>query len=85
MGRDDARHMDIITALRTSERPLDDNQLAAVLGVDPGDVHRQCRRLAFQGVIIRESRPDGSIVNHLDHGSAGDGRLYFEDQVSVQR
>ncbi len=77
--------MDIITALRTSDRPLDDEQLAAVLGVDPREVHRQCRRLAFQGVIIRESGPNGKIVNHLDQGSAGDGRLYFEDQVSVQR
>lgn len=77
--------MDIITALRTSDRPLDDEQLAAVLGVEPREVHRQCRRLAFQGVIIRESGPNGKIVNHLDQGSAGDGRLYFEDQVSVQR
>lgn len=77
--------MDIISALRASDRPLDDNQLAAVLGVDPREVHRQCRRLAFQGIVIRENGPNGTIVNHLDRGSVGDGRLYFEDQVSVQR
>lgn len=77
--------MDIISALRASEGPLDDDQLAAALGVDRSEVHRQCRRLAFQGVIIRENGPNGNIVNHLDQGSVGDGRLYFEDQVSVQR
>ncbi len=77
--------MDIISALRASDGPLDDDQLAATLGVDRSEVHRQCRRLAFQGVIIRENGPNGQIVNHLDRGSAGDGRLYFEDQVSVQR
>ncbi len=77
--------MDIISALRASDGPLDDDQLAAALGVDRREVHRQCRRLAFQGVIIRENGPNGNIVNHLDRGSVGDGRLYFEDQVSVQR
>jgi predicted transcriptional regulator len=78
--------MDIVKALRLADRPLDDDQLAAVLGVDRRDVHRQCRRLAFQGIIIREQGPAGNIVNKLDRGaSAGDGRLYFEDRLSISR
>lgn len=75
--------MDILAALRMSDGPLDDDQLAEVLGADRGDVVRQCRRLAFQGIIIREQGRSGNIVNTLDRGSLGDGRLYFEDQVNI--
>jgi predicted transcriptional regulator len=77
--------MDILAALRTSNRPLDDDQLAEILGVDRREVVRHCRRLAFQGIIIREQGRNGNIVNVLDKGmSTGDGRLYFEDQVHIE-
>ena len=78
--------MDILAVLRMSDRPLDDDQLAELLGADRGDVVRHCRRLAFQGIIIREQDRTGNIFNTLDRGSsAGDGRLYFEDHVNLSR
>ena len=76
--------MDILTALQSNERGMDDDQLAALLGMDRREVFRRCRRLAFQGIVIREETLDGRIVNKLDRVStSGDGRLYFEDQVSI--
>jgi predicted transcriptional regulator len=78
--------MDILTALRLAERGMDDDELAAVLGVDRQEVVRHCRRLAFQGIVIREQMGDGSIVNKLDDtGKTGDGRLYFEDTIGIPR
>ncbi len=78
--------MDILGALRLHQRGLDDDELAAVLGVDRGEVLRRCRRLAFQGILIREEGADGRIVNKLDvAGPNGDGRLYFEDQIGITR
>jgi predicted transcriptional regulator len=78
--------MDILTALRAAEKGMDDDQLAALLGLDRREVFRRCRRLAFQGILIREEAPDGRILNKVDRGgSAGDGRLYFEDQISIPR
>ena len=65
-GRLDAADMDILGALRAAERPLDDEQLAAVLGVDARQVVQRCRRLAFQGIVIRENGPGGTILNRLD-------------------
>ena len=64
---------------------MDDDELAAVLGTDRREVLRQCRRLAFQGLVIREETRDGRLINKLDGGSAADGRLYFEDQISITR
>jgi predicted transcriptional regulator len=63
---------------------MDDDELAAALGIDRQEVVRQCRRLAFQGIIIREEIGSGLIVNKLDGGgNDGDGRrLYFEDQTA---
>lgn len=75
--------MDILTALRTAQRGMDDDELAGVLGIGRKEVLRRCRRLAFQGILIREEMADGRIVNKLDSGAAGDGRLYFEDQISI--
>jgi predicted transcriptional regulator len=77
--------MDILTVLRSSERGMDDDQLAAMLGIDRREVFRRCRRLAFQGIVIREETTDGRIINKLDGGMSGDGRLYFEDQISISR
>jgi predicted transcriptional regulator len=75
--------MDILTALRSAQRGLDDDELAEVLGIDRKEVLRRCRRLAFQGILIREETPDGRILNKLDGGSTGDGRLYYEDHISI--
>jgi hypothetical protein len=63
---------------------LGDDELAAALGIDRQEVVRHCRRLAFQGLVIREETATG-IVNRLDGGGGDDGRLYFEDQVGVAR
>ncbi len=77
MGR--SRSMDIITALRLSGRPVDDEELAGVLGVDRRAVIRECRRLAFQGRLIREQGQGGVIFNRLDTAIAGDGRVWSGD------
>ena len=58
--------MDILGALRAANRPLSDDELAAVLGADRRQVMQRCKRLAFQGILIRESSPSGAIVNRLD-------------------
>lgn len=60
------RPMDIINALRTAGRPLDDEELAAALGLDPAAVTRECKRMAFAGRLIREQGHGGAIVNRLD-------------------
>lgn len=71
--------MDVRSALRIAERGLDDDELAAVLGIDRREVIRRCQHLAFQGLIIRERMQNGRIMNKLDSGhNTGDGRVYFE-------
>lgn len=78
--------MDIVSVLRQADRGMNDDELAAALGLDRQEVLRRCRRLAFQGLVIREEGADGSIVNRLDSGGgSGDGRLYFEDHISIER
>lgn len=64
---------------------MDDDELATALGIDRREVLRQCRRLAFQGLVIREETRDGRLINKLDEGNTGDGRLYFEDHISITR
>lgn len=64
---------------------MDDDELAEALGIDRREVLRQCRRLAFQGLVIREETFDGRLINKLDGGNPADGRLYFEDQISIPR
>jgi hypothetical protein len=63
---------------------MGDDELAAALGIGRQEVVRRCRRLAFQGLVIREETAHG-IVNKLDGGGTEDGRLYFEDQIGVSR
>lgn len=82
--RDDSTHIDILDPLRQNPRGMTDEELAAALGLELPEIVRRFRRLAFQGIVIREQGPDGQIVNKLDHG-ASDGRLYFEDQISIHR
>ena len=64
---------------------MDDDELAEALGVDRREVLRQCRRLAFQGLVIREETRGGKLINKLDGGNSPDGRLYFEDHISITR
>ena len=65
---------------------MDDHELAEVLGLDSREVQRLCRRLAFQGILIREQSHDGRLINKVDGGSTvGDGRLYYEDQITIPR
>ena len=64
---------------------MDDDELANALGLDRREVLRQCRRLAFQGLVIREETRDGRLINKLDGGNVADGRLYYEDQISIPR
>jgi predicted transcriptional regulator len=60
--------MDVLTALRNSDRPLADDELAELLGRDQRVIGQECRRLAFRGLIIREQHPRGVTVNKIYSG-----------------
>jgi len=49
---------------------LDDDQLAAELGVIRQQVNQACRALERRGVLSRVSGPHGKIVNHLTGSGA---------------
>ncbi len=56
----------ILSAMRVSSRPLDDDQLSQRSGVTPRQtVNMICRRLATEGLLLRTVGPDGKIVNEL--------------------
>ena len=61
-------HMDVLTALRNSDRPLADDELAEILGRDVRSVSQECRHLAFRGIVIREQHPKGMTVNKVYSG-----------------
>jgi biotin operon repressor len=57
---------DRILALLADRPGLDDDEIASALGIAPRQtVNQICRRLADQGVILRERGPRGKIVNLL--------------------
>jgi hypothetical protein len=58
-------HRDRISeAIRTSSRPLDDDQLAERTGISPRQrVNQICRELEHAGIVRRRPGPDGKIVN----------------------
>jgi predicted transcriptional regulator len=71
--------MDILNTLRAAGGPLDDDQLAGVLGTDRRSVTRECRRLAFAGCLIREQSSQGGIVNRLDDFAFVPARRWTRD------
>jgi hypothetical protein len=56
---------DVVLSLRRAGRPLDDDELAARLGVVRQQVNQACRRLENQRVLRRGRGPQGKIVNEL--------------------
>lgn len=58
----------IVTALGTTA--LDDDQLAAQLGVVRQQVNQACRALERRGELSRAVGPSGKIVNRLTGSSA---------------
>jgi hypothetical protein len=61
---------DVVRSLRQAGRPLDDDELAARLGVVRQQVNQVCRRLEDQRVLRRGHGQHGKIVNEL-LGSGG--------------
>ena len=56
----------ILSAIRNSSQPLDDDQLSRRSGVAPRQtVNMICRQLAIEGTLRRAEGPDGKIVNEL--------------------
>ena len=56
----------VLSTLRLSTSPLDDDELARRAGVSPRQqVNQICRRLVQEGLLTRVSGPDGKIVNAL--------------------
>ena len=56
----------VLSTLRLSTSPLDDDELARRAGVSPRQqVNQICRGLVQEGLLTRVSGPDGKIVNAL--------------------
>lgn len=68
---DGGHRASILSAVRVSSAPLDDDQLAAKTGITPRQtVNIICRQLRDEGVIDRVTGPDGKIVNVLRRAAA---------------
>jgi hypothetical protein len=52
-------------------RPLDDDEVAAVLGVNRVYVNQTARRLQAAGQLVRERGPTGKIANRLPDAGTG--------------
>ncbi|GAA1763103.1 hypothetical protein [Nostocoides vanveenii] len=64
-----SRRERVLTAIRTSTRPLDDVELSRRSGVRPRQtVNTICHALATEGIIERLTGPHGLIVNRLISG-----------------
>jgi hypothetical protein len=55
----------IVAALRRGETEFGDDELAVATGINRHYVNAVCRRLATDGVIVRERGPSGNLVNRL--------------------
>ena len=56
----------ILEVLRTSSRPLDDDELARRCGIQPRQqVNQICLRLEAEGDLVRTAGPDGKLVNAI--------------------
>lgn len=63
----------ILEELRISSRPLDDDLLSVRTGITPRQtVNQVCRRLASEGLVRRETGPDGKLVNALVANACSD-------------
>lgn len=60
----------ILALLAEAGPPLDDDQIAARIGVVRQQVNDRCRQLARSGVIVRGRDTDGKIVNRRAPSSA---------------
>lgn len=62
----------ILKALRASELPLDDEELARQCGISPRQqVSQLCLRLEAQGRLARIVDPTGKVVNAIAHPASG--------------
>lgn len=62
----------VVELLTRARRGLDDDQLAAALGVEPRQtVNAVCRGLRDSGVLRRVEGPDGKLVNELVGAAVG--------------
>lgn len=61
----DGRRGQILTALRNSSAPLDDDQIADVGHMNRVYVNALCRQLAADGLLVRRQGDQGKIVNVL--------------------
>lgn len=68
-GDVDTARVDVLTALRNSPHPLSDDELAEILGRDRQVISRECRSLAFRGLVIREQQAAG-VVNKVTTGDS---------------
>lgn len=64
MQEPQSKHL-VVAALRRAHLWLDDDELAAVTGINRHYVNRLCRDLAATGVTVREKGQTGKFVNKL--------------------
>jgi hypothetical protein len=70
----------VLTVIRVSARPLDDDQIAARAGISPRQrVNQICRALQQAGMVRRMTGPDGKIVNEWLGAREPDGRSRLTD------
>ncbi len=82
----DSNRERVLTALRISTYPLDDDQLAAQAGVRPRQtVNQLCRQLERDGVLRRYVGVDGKIVNQLITAPTSEVELHAGDLATVER
>lgn len=58
-----SRTAEVLEALRSAGRPLDDDELATATGTNRHYVNAICRRLASEGTLIRRPGDAGKLVN----------------------
>ncbi len=59
------RRGEVLSILRRSAEPLDDDQVAAATGINRVYVNQLCRHLAAEGLIVRQCGRGGKLVSVL--------------------
>lgn len=67
------RRGEVLGILRASTEPLDDDQVAAAVGMSRVYANQLCRHLAAEGLIVRQRGRDGKLVSALADTQFGSG------------
>jgi hypothetical protein len=65
MANDRGLRGQVLDVLRRSDEPLNDDEIAAIVGANRHYVNTLCRDLAVTGVIVRSRGPAGKLANSM--------------------